>query len=206
MNMEIPPAQTPAPAQPKSNTSKIIIIVIAVVAVLCLVACAAIFLLTSRLGGTIAKSVDSNPTDVSTAVEKIAVIDVPGGFEPKSSMNLLGMTFAFYENAAQESALMIFQMPSYIEMNDSTIQEMENQLQKRSNRQMQNVKIVDRYDATIRGKPGIVIIQEGEVEGQAFRQMMAVFEGKSGLAMLMIFGPQQGWPQTDYDNMIQSIR
>lgn len=206
MNMEIPPTPTPAPAQPKSNTSKIIIIVIAVIAVLCLVACAAIFLLTSKLGGTIAKSVDSDPANVTAAVEKIAVIDVPGGFQPKSSMALLGMTFAFYENASQKSALMIFQMPSFMEMNDTSIQEMEKQLQSQSNRQMQNVKIVDRYDATIRGKPGVVIIQEGEVEGQAFRQMMAVFEGKSGLAMLMIFGPQQGWPQTDYDKMIQSIR
>jgi hypothetical protein len=97
-------------------------------------------------------------------------------------------------------------MPTSMEMTDASIKQMEEQMQKQSGRRLENYRTVKEYDATIRGKPGKVIIQEGESDGNAFRQMLVVFQGKSGLAMMSIFGPTNHWDQAAYDNMIKSIK
>lgn len=210
--MELPPAQNPPvgqplpPAQPKSNTGKIVVIIVAAVAVLCLISCVVILLVTGKIGSSIAQTVDTSPADVAAAAEKIASIDLPPGFEPTTSMSLLGMTFAMYEAPNKNTALVVFQMPSYMEMNDANIQQMEEQMQQQSDRQLENMRIIKQTDATIRGKPGKIIIQEGSNNGETFRQMLVVFEGKGGLAMIMVFGPKQGWQQAQYDRMVESIK
>jgi len=91
-------------------------------------------------------------------------------------------------------------------MTDATIQQMKEQMERQSNRQLENFEIVDEYDTTIRGEPGKVIIQEGQSNGQDFRQMLVVFQGKGGLSMASIFGPKASWDQDEYDNFIQSIK
>ncbi len=209
--MDTYPPPTPSgemPVQPpqKSNTTKIIIIVAAVLAGLCLVSCVVIFLLFRGIGQRVSQSVDSNPQDVASAGAQIATFSAPAEFEPQSSFSLLGMTFVIYEAKAEEQFLMIFQMPTSMEMTDANIRQMEEQMQRQTGRQLENYRTIDEYDATIRGQPGKVIIQEGESNGKPFRQMIAVFEGKGGLAMLTIIGPADNWNQDAYDQMIQSMQ
>jgi hypothetical protein len=212
--MELPPAQTIPPAAPlgqppaKSNTTKIIIIVVAVLAVLCLVACAVIAFFVRNVGQRVGQSVKSDPAAVNSATQQIASIDLPEGYTPTSSMNILGMTMVVYEGSNKNSALVLIQMPTTTELTEANIKQMEEQMQNQSGRRLQNYKVIKEYDATIRGKPGKVIIQEGESSdgGDTMRQMMVVFQGKSGLAMMMIIGPANQWDQSAYDAMVKSIK
>ncbi len=209
--MDLPPAQTPysvPPAQPeqKSNTTKIILIVVAVLLVLCLISCVVGGLIFARIGTSVSQSIEAEPEDVASNIEKIADIDIPAGFNPGTSMSILGMTFVIYENSAEDSALVVFQMPTAMELTDDNIQTLQDQMEKQSGRQLENYEIIDQYDTTIRGEPGKVIIQEGTSNGVAFRQMLVVFQGKSGLAMMSIFGPSSSWNQAAYDQMVQSIQ
>jgi hypothetical protein len=177
-----------------------------VVAVLCLISCAVVLLLFRNFGQRVSQSVESDPQDVASATDKIASFSVPAGFEPQSSFSILGMTFVIYEASQKDAALVMFQMPTSMAMTEENIRQMEEQMQRQTGRRLQNFRTVEEYDATIRGKPGKVIIQEGESDGKPFRQMLAVFEGKSGLAMLTIMGPTASWDQDAYDRMIESMK
>ncbi|MBE0699163.1 MAG: hypothetical protein IH586_19760 [Anaerolineaceae bacterium] len=204
--VEIPPTAPLGQAPAKSNTTKIIIIVVAVLAVLCLIACAVAFLFFRGVGQTVSNSVQSDPQEVSNASQKIASFDPPAGFSAGTSMSLLGVTFVIHEAKDIDSVLIIIQMPSSMEMNDATIQQMQEQMQRQSGRRLENYRTINEYDATIRGKPGKVIIQEGDMNGNAFRQMLVIFEGKGGLAMMSILGPTSHWDQAAYDKMVNSIK
>jgi hypothetical protein len=102
--------------------------------------------------------------------------------------------------------LVIFQMPTQMALTDANIQKMEEQMQNGPGQKLENYRMIDEYDATIRGKPGKVIIQEGETNAVAYRQMLVVFQGKGGLAMMSISGPANTWDQAAYDDLVKSIR
>jgi len=90
----------------------IIGLVLAVVAVVCLIGCGVIALITGKIGSSIAQNVQLEPADVSASAEKVADFELPAGFEPKTSMSILGMTFLMYEAPEKDSAMVIVQMPS----------------------------------------------------------------------------------------------
>jgi hypothetical protein len=204
--MELPPVQTTPAVPAKSNTAKIIIIIVAVLAVLCLISCAVGLLFFRGAGNILKSSVKTDEQHISSAVDKIATFDAPAGFSPASSMSLMGMTFVVYEGKDSNSAMILMQMPTGTELNDTNIKQMEEQMQRQSGRQMENFHVVKQYATTIRDQPAEVIISEGDSSGSSVRQMLVVFQGKSGLAMISIFGPTKQWNQSAYDKMIKSIK
>lgn len=202
-----PPSSTLPAAQPeqKSNTTRIIVIVAAVAAGLCLISCVVVVILFLGIGRSVSNAVEVSPQEVSVAIEKIASIDIPATFQPGTSMDIMGMTFVFYESTDGQSALMIFQMPTAMELTDANIRQLEKQMERQSGRRLENFKTIEQYDATIRGEPGKVIIQEGTSNGSSFRQMLVIFQGKGGLAMMSIMGPTSSWDQSTYDRLVKSI-
>lgn len=207
--METPSSSLPPAGQPeqKSNTTKIILIVTAAAIGLCLIACIVGVLIFRSLGTQVAESVDMDPQAVSGSAADIAEFDLPPGFEPQTSMNLLGFTFITYEATSRDSAIILLQMPVQDDLTPENIRQMREQLERQTSRTLRDLDTVDSYDLTIRGKPAQVILQEGISEnGQTFRQMLVAFSGKGGLAMIAIFGPVDTWDQNVYDQMIQSIR
>jgi len=71
-----------------------------------------------------------------------------------------------------------------------------------------DLELVDKQTATIRGQPVELFIYEGaDREGTPVRQVVSqLFEGKSGLVMLLIMGPEAGWDQAEVEAFLQSIR
>lgn len=205
--METPTYPPAAQPQQKSNTTKIVIIVVAVIAGLCLVSCIAAVLIFGVFGSRVSQSVQSDPQDVSEQAAQIAEFDLPAGFEASTSMHLLGITFAMYEAPDINSAIVLIQMPIQGQISEANIRQLQEQMERQSGQQLRDLKLIDQYDTTIRGEPGQVFIQEGTNEnGVTFRQMMVVFQGQGGLAMLSAFGPSANWDQAAYDQMIKSIR
>jgi hypothetical protein len=204
-SVPVPPyGQTPPP--PKKSNAKTIIIVVGIVAVFCLFACGLISFMVLRGANTISRGIRTNPAQVILKANEIAVYEPPAGFEPANSFELLGLTFVVYENPGNNSAMVVLQMPSQMELTDATIQQMEDQMQNQTGRRLTNVETIDEYETTIRGKPAKVVVQEGEANNQTFRQMLVVFQGKSGLAMIAITGPVDSWDQAAYDDFVDSIK
>jgi hypothetical protein len=207
--MDTPSPSLPPASQPQqgSNTGKIIVIIVAILAGLCLVLCAVGVFVFRSFGQRVAQGVDTDPQDVSEQSAAIADFDVPAGFEAESSMHFLGFTFVLYQSQSLDSVIVLVQMPIQDQMTDANIRQMQDQMERQYGRSLRNLETIDEYDATIRGEPGKVIIQEGVNEnGVTFRQMLVVFQGEGGLAMMSILGPADNWDQNAYDALVESIR
>jgi len=205
--MESPSSQPVIQPDQGANTRKTVIIIAAVAAGLCLICCVAGIVIFGVFGQRLSQGVASDPQEVAAKSAEIASFDVPSGFEPQSSIQLLGFTFITYASPSTNSAIILAQMPVQGEISEANIRQMQDQMERQFGQQLRNLKQVDQYDTTIRGEPGQVIIQEGtSEEGTAFRQMLVIFQGKGGLAMMSIFGPSASWDQAAYDQLVESIR
>jgi hypothetical protein len=205
--------QSPTPAVPTGSqsmsprTRNAIIIVLAVLVVFCLGACAAFLLAGRSLGNLIGKSVVEDPGQVSTVAADIADFNLPGGFAPKAGFHMLGFTMAMYATSDNQSMITLIQMPTSNTITDEDIQKMRDQSERQAGRQLQNFRILSTKDATIRGEPAKIIIQEGTTDNNVtIRQELVAFSGKSGTALLMVMAPVDQWNQAAYDKMVKSIK
>ena len=194
-----------------TKQTKIIIGVLAGLLGLCLIACVAVFLFLRvagpRVAQTIEKSVVSEPGNVPATASEIADFSLPAGYSPLTSINLLGIKMAMYDGGGADHFLAILQLPNQGEINDTSIQEMEQALSQGSSRNLSNLNTVNQQDLTIRGQPAKLIVQEGtNSDGSSFRQVLVAFQGKGGPALMAVMGPTAGWDQAQVDSLVQSIR
>lgn len=191
-----------------SRQTKIIIGVVAGFLVLCLAICVVGGVFTSILGRNISTDMKPDPEKAAQTAGEIADFTPPDGFQPMSGFTILGYTVVVYDNGSEASdILMLMQMPRLTEIDDATIQQMQQAIERESGSSMNNMRIVETRDMTIRGKPARVIIQEGTSGENAVsvRQMMVAFQGKGGVAMLVITTPASQWNQASFDQMVESI-
>ena len=191
-----------------SKQTKIIIGVIAGIAILCLIACGVGFLLFRNFSTQVASQIEessNDPESVNANAAAMAEFTLPSGFEPQGSMDIFGMKMAMYTNSSNNHFLSMIQMPGITEMNEETIRQMREGMERGSSRGLQNLRIIETREMTIRGEPAQMILQEGTDDGSNVRQLMVVFEGKGGMTMMMIVGDANTWDQAAYDNMVNSI-
>jgi hypothetical protein len=190
-----------------SKNTKIIIGVIAGLLVLCLIACGVGVLGLGLFGSRVASNVIQEGEDTGATQAEIAEVSMPARFTPDGGFSMLGIKMIMYKSTSAHEAAMLIQMPVQEEINDSTVRQLIEGMQRSSNRSFTNLETIEERDATIRGKPAKIIIQEGtDNDGDTMRMMMTAFQGKSGIAMLMIFAPPSTYNQADYDTIVKSIR
>ena len=204
----VPPATPPVAPAPQGNSNrKLFIIIAAVAAVLCLVACAAILLLGRGLGNMVQSSMVQDPQQAAELGKEVADFTLPRGFEPVGAMNFMGMKLAMYSADTGRSMIMLMKVPGVSSVSEVDMDAMREQMERSIGRQMTDVRLIDSYETTIRGEPGQVIIQEGtSSDGVLTRMLVAVFEGKSGLSMMMIMTPANEWDQGMASDVVKSIR
>jgi hypothetical protein len=189
------------------RTRNTIIVVLLVFVVICLGACAAFLLAGRSLGNLLGKSIVEDPGQVNAMAAEIAEFSLPGGFTPKAGINMLGFTMAMYATSDSQSMITLIQMPTSETITDEDIQKMRDQSERQAGRRLSNFRILSTKDATIRGKPAKIIIQEGTTDKNVtIRQELVAFSGKSGTAMLMVMAPVDQWNQAAYDKMVKSIK
>jgi hypothetical protein len=207
---DVPPVTPPAaPAPQGSSNRKLFIIIAAVLAVLCLIACAAILLLGRGLGSLVQNSVVEDPQQAAEVGAEIADFTLPSGYKPLGGMELMGVKMAMYgpDSTTSGSMIMLMEIPGVSDINDVNMDQLREQMERQLGRQMNNVRVIDQYETTIRGEPAQVIIQEGtSSEGVETRMLLTVFEGKGGLSMMMIASPTRQWDQDMAADVIKSIR
>ncbi len=191
-----------------SRQTKIIIGVAAGFLVLCLAICVVGVIFTNIVGKNVASDIKPDPEKAANTASEIADFTPPAGFQPMSGFTILGYTVVIFDKGSDSSdLLMLMQIPGLTEIDDATIEQMQQALERQRGGRLNNMRTIETRDMTIRGKPARVIVQEGtrNENTEAVRQMMVAFQGKGGVAMLVVATPASQWDQASFDRMVESI-
>jgi hypothetical protein len=191
-----------------SRGLRIALILAAIVLFLCCVAGLGVTLLGTRLVG---RAFITNPDRVQAVGREIADYDVPPGYDEMFAMNVMGMQMVAigpHDPAADTMAIMLMQFPAGVGISQ---QEIERQMKQALARQMglggANMAVVGQEQAVIKGEPVTLTVREGTTEsGEQIRQVTGLFQGRGGLAMLMVMGEATAWDQAMLDRFMASIR
>ena len=189
-----------------NNGNRNLLIGIAAVGALCLCAGLAGFLVVRELGTRVTQSFKTDPTEVAKVSGRIAQFDIPAGYKPGMAMSLLNYDTVILSpsNGQTDQMIMLMQMNGVAAPDPA---QMQRTLEQQSGQSGNNMKVVDSYVTTIRGKQTTVTVQESDArQGYVLRQLFAIFKGNSGAAILMIQGNKNTWDQKLADQFIASIR
>lgn len=194
-------------------SQKQILIVIAILVLICCCVAGLGLAGMGYLGEGISRSIENadDPENVARITSSIADYDVPAGYE-QTAFEMLSIKYVFIASGnGINPFILLMQLPEKMVGDQEEMQkEMERSMARQSGRRSITMQIVEEKNYTIRGQqvPATVMEGETEIEGTLvfMRQMIVVFEGKTGVAALMFYGAKDGWDQKMIDSFIASIR
>jgi hypothetical protein len=200
-----------APREATDMKNRNLLIGIGAVAALCICAAVVSALVLREAGSRVMKTLKRDPAEVSKVGEQIADYSVPDGYEQQMAMSLLSYKFVVIGRASGQWGMLI--MLAQFEgtgMQASDQEAFEEQMQRsfeqQSGRRGINMRVVEVKQMPIRGEEATVKVSEGtDQSGITLRQLMTVFPGKEGVAMVMIEGSENEWDQEVVDEFLQSI-
>ncbi len=179
-----------------------------IVAGLCIAACAVILLVARQAGTQFGRAFKTDATGVAQVGSRIADFDLPPGYEQGAGMSIFMYDFVMYEPLQSSGGMSIFLM-QFKGAGGYSTEQMQHAMQQQSGQSAANMKVVSTYQMMIRGQKSTVIIEEGSATSTpaiVIRELIAVFPGKGGTAMLMMTGAKDSWNQPLADKFIASIR
>ncbi len=118
-------------------------------------------------------------------------------------MHLLGFSLVGYNGSDGHSHIYFVQVPDSIHVDPASL---ERQVNPRSDRPAR-LQVIERGEVSIRGQVVPYEISEGtNGDGQAYRELSAIFQGKGGQAMVNISSPSASWDKTMVDSFLASIK
>ena len=216
-----------------SQTSKIILIVVGVLVVLC--GCAAVasmvfgLIAINRTAQSfegvemapgvvevapppaleqVLPEVAEGNAEVKDAAAKIADFDLPAGYTPEYGMHMMGFDLVGFSSDRGHGHIMMMQFPDDVDMDMESMQEQMRQFSQMDNRNWNmNMEVIETKTMDVRGQEQTVTISEGtDGDGNTFRQMVTLFEGKSGPALLVMVAQISEWDQAQFEDFIGSLR
>lgn len=188
--------------------AKIVIAIAAVVLLLCTGALvltagsiAAVGLLASRV-------VQSDPAQVAGIAAKIADFTLPAGYKSEAAVEIAGYQYVSYAPGDGHSHIMLIQAPAGAVPDQATLEQYAQQAapQRGYDRRTRS-QVVGQTKATIRGQESTFVVSEGtNSDGQPYRSLTAVFQGRGGTALLSVESPLNTWNQDAVDRFVASIR
>ncbi|MBK7895928.1 MAG: hypothetical protein WAS33_20340 [Candidatus Promineifilaceae bacterium] len=188
------------------NTKIVVGIIGGILAVCCLIAIVAALVL-PRMFENFAESVD-DPAAAADVASDIVDYDLPSGYEEQGAMNFLGFRMAFITGTNEQSMIMLAEFPASLAGDEEQMQQqMRDAFANQTGNQNVNLEFVGSEDVTINGQTVTLGTYEGSDEnGTGFRQILGVFEAKSGSpAMLMIMGPRDSWDEDGIGRFLDSL-
>jgi hypothetical protein len=189
------------------NRKTLIIIIIAIAGVCCL--CSAIFgiLMVSRATSMIGQTISVDPQKTGQVARSITDYKLPANYQEAFSMSLLGVSMAGFSSKDNATMIMLFQFPQNSGLSQQQMEEQMRQMWSQQNRESYNIQKVGTIPTTIRGKPVEMSVYEGtSSNGKKVRQLIGLFEGKNGTALLMVAGDIDQWDQRSVNAFIASMR
>lgn len=150
-------------------------------------------------------AINSNSEKVSSAASGIADFDLPAGYVPEFTANLMGYTVAAYNPGDGHSHLYLIQ--SEKEEDSEKLAEMLANLVPGSKDTNTRMTVIENRAVTIRGQAVTLVVSDGvNSDGESYRQITAAFQGKGGPALLVLSEPTERWDQSTVDAFIASIK
>jgi hypothetical protein len=159
-------------------------------------------------GSLIGRSVQDDPAQVASAASNIADFDLPAGYSPEAAINFGGFQFVAYSPGDGRSHIMLIQVPGSANVDQATLEKYAQQAENnRGYAGKTGLRKVGEMQATIRGQARTLTVSEGtNSDGQPFRVVNGVFQGRGGLAYLTVEEPISRWNQATIEAFIASIR
>jgi hypothetical protein len=206
------------PKQGMSTTVKVLLIVGGIGGVLLLLCCGGIGLFVYKAKEALQEfALTTDADEIETRAGRIAQIDIPPDFEPTLGFDLGIMRWVGYEKTPRDgSRLMLFELNGVMLQNKTFAQqrqEMEQMLKQQGSQnggfEMQ-IDVAERETrkVNIRGKPVEFEFNKGTTspEGKAVRQAIGAFKTPTGVALLNLIVPEEGYDESAVVKMIESIR
>ncbi len=150
---------------------------------------------------------NAQPANVEQVAGGIANFQVHPGYTGKYAMSVGHFELAIYAASDYKGHLILMQLPPGTTADQA---EMERHLREQTHdlnyAQYTRVRTISSNQTTIRGQSGTVTTSEGtNSQGETYRLAYAIFQGKDGLAYLLIAAPLSHWNQTEVDAFIASL-
>jgi hypothetical protein len=156
--------------------------------------------------GWVANSVE----DADHLVAEIAAFDLPESFSTggRQAVETFGLKVAEYTAADGHSHIVLAQAPRWLNLDAAGIERMLGQSDDvLALDHTAGMREVGREMATINGQRVEVVFHEGRNhDGERFRTLTGVFEGRGGTCMVMVERPVEVWDQVEAMNFLASIR
>lgn len=188
------------------NTKIVVGIIAGILGVCCIIAIVAALLL-PQMAERFAQNV-SDPAAAEEVAGSIVDYDLPSGYEEQGAMNFFGFRMAFITGTSEQSMIMLAEFPASMAGDEDQMQQqMRDAFANQTGNQNVSLEFVGSEEVTINDQKVTLGTYEGTDEnGTGFRQILGVFEAKSGSpAMLMIMGPSDGWDEDGISRFIDSL-
>lgn len=150
------------------------------------------------------KAGSANTADTAS---QIADFTLPDGYQAEYGIKLAGYAMASYNNGDGHSHLYLIQAPKDSNADQAKLEEMMGQAETGKKDRTTRMTVVEKRDATIRGKATTLLISEGtNGDGDPYREATAVFDGKGGPALVVIEEPISTWDDAKVEQFIASIK
>jgi hypothetical protein len=202
-----------------SQNAKIVIGILAGSVLLCLCGAAFAFFGITIFGSRVAESmIIDDPQAAEEIAHEIVDYDLPAGYEEQMVMNIMFGKFAVLSpefdssTVVEEPTIMLLQLtPEGIGAGldqDEMAAAMQEGMQSSFSGALSDYELLENRVVEIRGQEvGLEVFEATNEYGVRMRGMQStIFSGKSGLMMLYILGPIEGWDQAKMDAFIDSIR
>ncbi len=190
-----------------SKTTMIILGILAGTVMLCAAAALGSYSLIQAAGWVFGPQIQAGVRPVVDVSGKIADYTLPAGFGDGYAAEMAGYSLVGYTGDDGHSHIYFFQLPSTVQVDQS---DLESQLQSAKGFQGADgrsaVQKVDSLSTTIAGQPAQLVVSQGtNSDGQSFREVTAIFQGKGGQALVSFERPVSRWDQAEAEAFIASI-
>lgn len=190
-----------------NSTIKLILGLTAGAFMLCLCAAVSGLFLLRSTGSVLGRALQTDADQVVEVSASIAEYNLPSGFGEAYTTQLAGFSLVSYTGDDGHSHIYFFQLPAGVHMDPD---EIERRLQETAGDQDRNwdvsSEVVDQVPATICSQEVTLVISEGvNHDGQSYRQVSGMFQGKGGQALVVFERPVASWDQAEVDAFIASI-
>jgi hypothetical protein len=195
-----------------SRGVKIALVVVVILLGACCIGGAALYFISQRV---VSQAVTDDPAKAATLGHEIVDYSLPDGYRELGGMNALVFQMVFIGTGSKTGDsmfIMLMQIPAEANMDQEEMQrQMTQAMQQQGQGRNLQTHVVGTQTATIKGQPVTLTVSEGTVTegndaGTVFRQVIGVFPGKNGTAMLMVMGKKDTWDQATLDSFLASIK
>jgi hypothetical protein len=164
-----------------------------------------VFVLLSGITACTASEIfNMSANQVIERAAEIVDFDLPPGYSPDFSAQLMGYTVVSFRPPSQGSHLFLIQ--SNGEADIDQLAGMLEQLVPGETDPRARTTVSETRPINVRGQETTLVITEGiNSNSETYRQAMVPFEGKGGPALLVLSAPFTSWDQEKVDSFITSI-